>query len=237
MTDGGLAGSPAAITYLSELQTMTTPQEVAEYSVDHLLAMTVARWAEVVQTNPTTGALTTLAAADAELAEELQQCRIATGEPPAPDAPGLPTTIVFDDLEVSSPWPDFAEIAVARTPVRSAVLTYTPVHNTAIVVPVYDDRIGYFTTERRQYADLVARLVGLVLTRLAMEKVLKQLSAAMRSRQHVGNAVGVLCVRQGLTPEAAFDLLRVASSHTNRKLRDIATDVIAGGDLPSGDYR
>jgi len=219
--------------YLADLQTMTSPREVADFTVDHVRASTGARWAEVVQTNPANGALITLAAADGELTDELQHCRAVADEPPAPGNPSLAPTIVLDDLAVASPWPRFAALATARTPVRSAVLTYVAAYDTAVVVPVYDDRPRFFTAERRQYAALVAQLAGLVLTRLAMTETVGHLRVAIASRDHVATAIAMLCARRGLSPEAAFQLLRATSSHTNRKLRDIATDVLRDGDLPT----
>jgi AmiR/NasT family two-component response regulator len=44
--------------------------------------------------------------------------------------------------------------------------------------------------------------------------------------------MGVLMTRRKVTRDEAFDLLRVTSQHSNRKVRDIALDVIEQGELP-----
>jgi AmiR/NasT family two-component response regulator len=42
----------------------------------------------------------------------------------------------------------------------------------------------------------------------------------------IGQAKGILMARQGVSGDEAFDVLRRASQRQNRKLRDVATDVV-----------
>ncbi len=60
------------------------------------------------------------------------------------------------------------------------------------------------------------------------EHVNATLRQALETRTVIGQAQGVLMARQGIDAEEAFDVLRRASHRTNRKLRDIATDIVAG---------
>jgi hypothetical protein len=62
------------------------------------------------------------------------------------------------------------------------------------------------------------------------------LEAALVSARRIGAAVGVLMTRYRVTDAQAFDLLRIASQHENRKLRDIAEDVILTGELPGAPF-
>jgi AmiR/NasT family two-component response regulator len=59
------------------------------------------------------------------------------------------------------------------------------------------------------------------------------LQLALASNRRIGTAVGILMAQGRITDSAAFDLLRLASQHTHRKLRDIADEVILTGALPS----
>lgn len=61
----------------------------------------------------------------------------------------------------------------------------------------------------------------------------ENLRAAIRTRQMIGEAVGVLMERYRLTPEAAFERLRRRSQDTNLKLRDIAQQVAETGLSPT----
>ncbi|MET0966144.1 MAG: response regulator, partial [Nakamurella sp.] len=59
-----------------------------------------------------------------------------------------------------------------------------------------------------------------------------QLRAALESNRLIGTAVGMLITSLGLSAAQAFQLLVRASQKTNRKLRDLAAEVIADGRLP-----
>lgn len=58
------------------------------------------------------------------------------------------------------------------------------------------------------------------------------LEAALISSRRIGAAIGILMARRQATYDQAFELLRVASQHGHRKLRDVAEDVIFTGDMP-----
>ena len=55
------------------------------------------------------------------------------------------------------------------------------------------------------------------------------LQRALVSNRDIATAVGVLMGQHKLTREQAFDLLRIASQNANRKLHDVALDVIDTG--------
>jgi hypothetical protein len=59
------------------------------------------------------------------------------------------------------------------------------------------------------------------------------LKRALAHSRDIGAAVGVLMSRHKVTQDEAFQLLRRASQDHNRKLYDMAQDVIATGELPS----
>ena len=55
-----------------------------------------------------------------------------------------------------------------------------------------------------------------------------RLPSALDSRAVIDQAKGVLMARHGLTPSAAFDLLSEQSQRSNRKLRELAEELVAG---------
>ena len=59
-----------------------------------------------------------------------------------------------------------------------------------------------------------------------------QLQEALKTRDVIGQAKGIIMARLGLTADAAFDLLREASQHTNVKIRDLAERVSMTGEIP-----
>ncbi len=52
------------------------------------------------------------------------------------------------------------------------------------------------------------------------------LRAALRTRTTIGQAVGILMTQQALSTDEAFAELVERSSHTNVKLRDVATRIV-----------
>jgi len=57
------------------------------------------------------------------------------------------------------------------------------------------------------------------------------LQLALKSNRLIGMAMGILMAQHRLTDEQAFDLLRIASQNSNRKLADIAREVTETGTL------
>ena len=62
------------------------------------------------------------------------------------------------------------------------------------------------------------------------ETLATQLQAALNSRIIIEQAKGVLAERDNLEMRAAFERLRHAARSSNRRLADIASDVVAGRD-------
>lgn len=82
---------------------------------------------------------------------------------------------------------------------------------------------------------LVGRTVDMVSSkRLSQALAIEQgrthnLESALDSNREIGMAMGIVMARSGCTRDDAFDRLRRASQDGNRKLRDIAADVVLTG--------
>jgi hypothetical protein len=57
------------------------------------------------------------------------------------------------------------------------------------------------------------------------------LELALATSRRVGAAIGILMGRLGLTEDQAFERLRAELERSDRKLRDVAEDVIFTGDI------
>jgi GAF domain-containing protein len=79
---------------------------------------------------------------------------------------------------------------------------------------------------------LLAREASVVLANAAAlmsaELANHQLREALITRDMIGQAKGILMIREGLSADEAFDVMRRASGRTNRKLREIAADIVGG---------
>jgi AmiR/NasT family two-component response regulator len=64
------------------------------------------------------------------------------------------------------------------------------------------------------------------------EEEIRQLHRAVESRTVIGQAEGILMERLGVDSCQAFEYLRRVSSHLNRKVVDIATEIAETRELP-----
>ena len=82
---------------------------------------------------------------------------------------------------------------------------------------------------------LVARTIDMVAGKRLSQALASErsrthnLESALDSNREIGMAMGIIMARLGCTREDAFDRLRQASQDGNRKLRDIAAEVVLTG--------
>jgi hypothetical protein len=57
-----------------------------------------------------------------------------------------------------------------------------------------------------------------------------QLEQALRTSRKIGAAIGIVMAERKLAEDQAFAILKTASQEANRKLRDIADDLVRTGD-------
>ena len=111
-----------------------------------------------------------------------------------------------------------ASLAAALTDAEHAPVI--PIRSTAGATPLRGNRQA-----------LVAELERLRSELAAAEGKIASLEEALGSNREIGTAIGILMNQRRVDSQAAFDLLRTASQHTHRKLRDIAAEVVYTGAL------
>jgi hypothetical protein len=104
---------------------------------------------------------------------------------------------------------------------------------------LYSTETAAFDGTSEVIGTLVATHGALAITVALARERAAQLERALTTSRDIGVAMGVLMNRHKISRSQAFDLLRVASQNTNRKLADIAFDVADTGVLdlpgPAGD--
>jgi signal transduction histidine kinase/FixJ family two-component response regulator len=66
------------------------------------------------------------------------------------------------------------------------------------------------------------------------ETVAGQLRQALASNRTIGTAIGIVMARYGLASDRAFHTLVRISQQSNRKLREVAEEIVAAGAIPDG---
>lgn len=77
--------------------------------------------------------------------------------------------------------------------------------------------------------EIVATHAAIAASGIQGRNAAEQLSAALDSNREIGVAMGVLITRHHVTQQEAFDLLRMASRHSHRTVREIASEVARTG--------
>ena len=135
------------------------------------------------------------------------------------------------DLASEERWPTFVERArdvgfdgVLSVPLATVGGTVVGALNLFVVQPAVlsDDDVHL----ARRIAAPAATTLANARAYRRMRRLADQLQFALDSRAIIEQAKGVLMARQGCDQDAAFDLLRQLSQRSNRKLRDIASEVV-----------
>lgn len=171
------------------------------------------------------------ATADAARAADGIQYELGTG--PCVDAALTESVYRTDDLSTDDRWPEFSRRAVAELAVRSMLSYRLFIEDDDVIAALnlYSTRPGAFDAEAEVVGTLVATHGGLAITAALGRERAAHLERALLNRREIGIAMGVLMTRHKIDRDQAFDLLRVASQHSNRKLAEIATEVADTGVL------
>lgn len=97
--------------------------------------------------------------------------------------------------------------------------------------------LNLYSSKRGAFADPaeveVALLFGIhAANALSSARLVSGLEAALGSRHEIGMAQGILIERYGLTVEQSFAFLRRLSQNLNRKLNDVAREIVATKSIP-----
>lgn len=165
-----------------------------------------------------------------ERAEQLDEAQFGAGHGPCLDS--LTTGAVQDvpDLTTETRWADYRPRAM-RVGVRSSLSIPLEADGRTIgALNLYGFTAQAFVPAVRQHAEAVAAQAAGALT-LALRRAAKaeervQLEAALVSRTIIDQALGILMAQQRCTAEDAFVLLRAHSQNNNRKLREVALDLV-----------
>jgi GAF domain-containing protein len=158
-----------------------------------------------------------------------------SGEGPCLDAIAQRLVFYAEDLSSDPRWPGFASRAAALG-IRCALALPLSSEGHRGAVNLYARLPNAFEVVDRAKAVILSSLASLALTVAYShedeERRAAGFAAALRTREVIGEALGILMERERISANQAFDILRRASQHLNIKLRDIAQDLVDTGEDP-----
>ena len=140
---------------------------------------------------------------------------------------------VYRIADLARPQPAWERFAAAARPLgvgsMTGLLLYTD-NDDFGALNLYARRPGAFGKDVETAGWLLASHAAVA---LADARTIGQLEHAMESRHAIGEAMGILMERHGLSADEAFNVLRRISQHHNIKLRDVAQRVRANPTDPA----
>jgi GAF domain-containing protein len=139
-------------------------------------------------------------------------------------------TYRIDDTASDTRWPEFAAAALSRG-IRATLSVPLAARGESIgALNLYAENAGVFTGAHEKAVAVFAGQASIALANAQVywdaRELSENLSEAIKTREVISQAVGILMVTGGRTPDDAFQILANASQRENRKVRDIAAEVV-----------
>jgi len=176
----------------------------------------------------------TLAGTDhtASVVDELQY---RAGHGPCLQALAELTLVRSPDLTGETRWGSFVRAALARTPVRGVVsCSLAGGGHRDVSLNLYADEPIEPDGLDGEVLAAVAGACSMALSAIDQRHRADNLERALAGGRRIGTAIGVLMASRRFTEEQAFEAMKRVSQHSNRKLRELADDIVAIGELPDG---
>ena len=174
-------------------------------------------------------------AASDDWAKTLDETQFLEREGPCLDAARTGLVFRVRDLKSETRWPSYTPRALdlgARSVVSLPMAVESKI---AGALNLYAREADAFDALSVSIAEIIAGHAGLAAqvaaTVFRHRDLSKGLQQAMQSRAAIEQAKGILMARHKLTADAAFELMREASSRRNVKLRVLAERVVETGEL------
>ncbi|MEX5258565.1 GAF and ANTAR domain-containing protein [Kocuria arenosa] len=168
-------------------------------------------------------------APSSELPAVIDRLQEQYGQGPCLDAVWEQRIVRVPDLAHEPRWPIFAPAAAAAGASSMLCFQLYVEDDNLGALNVYGTDTGVFDAESAEIGLLVAAHAAVA---FADAKRISNLLEAVRTRDLIGQAKGILMERFKITDHQAFLILATASSKTNIKLRDVAEHLTTTGALP-----
>lgn len=229
ISPSAFAGASAVVAAVLGTATPDPAEVVGALLARRLPAIPAARCASITQRGPRTGFLTVAASDD--LAGRIDDVQYELGDGPCLQA--VDGVVVDADAPtLRRRWPDVAARLTAETPVRG-VLSQPLANDTALgSLNLYTERPGGFPPQALAAAADTAAACGLALVAVKERVRADNLMVALDSSRQIGAAIGIVMALTRCTYEQGFEMIRTASQRAQRKMRDIAEEIVLTGALP-----
>jgi hypothetical protein len=173
------------------------------------------------------GKFVTLGASD-DVARQVDALERAVGEGPCLDAILEERPQHDPDITTHATWPELAKRALAETPVRS-VLAFRLIHEGAKsgALNIFGDAPNALGEESLAQGTILSAFASVAIAMAQERRRASNLEFALDTNREIGKAVGLLMAEHNIGSEQAFEILRHASQTMNRKVRELAHEIVS----------
>ncbi|HWU23534.1 MAG TPA: GAF and ANTAR domain-containing protein [Nocardioides sp.] len=162
-----------------------------------------------------------------DVAAKVDRLEWECGEGPCVDAILSDRFECDPDITQNPAWPKLAARVLRETPVRGMVGYRILMGGRKIgALNLFSDRPGELTQEGADAGAVLAAFASVAITAAGQKAEARTLRDGLASNREIGKAVGLLMATHSLGDEEAFAVLRQASTTLNRRLADIARQIV-----------
>jgi GAF domain-containing protein len=164
-------------------------------------------------------------------APEIDEAQYRSGEGPCMYAFRNQQIYRIDETASDTRWPEFAAAALGHG-IHATLSVPLAARGAGIgALNLYAESPGAFTDDHQKAVLVFAQQASIALANAQVywdaRELSENLSEAIKTREVISQAVGILMVTSRRTPDDAFQILASASQRENRKVRDIAAEIVA----------
>ncbi|MFL6080966.1 MAG: GAF and ANTAR domain-containing protein [Ornithinibacter sp.] len=173
-------------------------------------------------------------AATDETARRADRLQFDEAAGPGTDAAYHDSVYVTGDVASEPRWPRWGRAVHHELGIRSVLwqrfaLLGEP--DTRAALSIYSGSPDAFDERAAAMGRVLASHGSLLVSATLARGRARNLLRGLESNREIGVAIGILMQQRQITRDAAFDLLRAASQHSNRKLSEVAREVADTGIL------
>lgn len=171
----------------------------------------------------------TVASSDA-LAAQLDEVQYGQDEGPCLNTLRTGEVTVVTDLTLETRWRSYVAHALGYGARSSLSWPLTVNGDTRGALNLYATHASAFGAGHQRQTEIFATQASMALSVVARQteqlQLSEQLREALATRAVIDQALGILMAQQRCDHDTAFGILRNTSQHQNRKLRDVATEIV-----------
>ena len=152
------------------------------------------------------------------------------GDGPCIEALETGRPVLLGDVSSDSRWPEYRSALSAAGVVSALGVPMKLDEGSGAVLDLFSPASGIFSdqavAEAERFADMAGKALRLAVRIASADQLAQDLKAAMDTRTVIDLACGIIMAQNNCSKDAAFELLRSASSTRNEKLHALAQSLV-----------